>query len=139
MEFNATFIVSIISFILFTLIMNEILYKPVTKIVEEREHLINENYENAHASNEKASAIYADREDKLNKTAAENKKLTAEKLADANNQAKIKTNEAKQNSVEQINSAKSELINKSEVLNNELNSRIDGLAENISAKVLGES
>ena len=40
MEFNATFIVSVISFIIFTLLMNEILYKPVSKIVEEREHTI---------------------------------------------------------------------------------------------------
>ena len=138
MEFNATFIVSIISFIVFTLIMNEILYKPITNIVEEREHMINENYENAAVSKDKTTAIYTDRDEKLSKTAADNKKLTAEKMAEANNIAKNKTNEAKQNSAAQIDSAKQEIQSKSEVLNNEVKGRINELAESISAKVLGE-
>ena len=90
MEFNATFIVSVISFIIFTLLMNEILYKPLSKIIEERENLINDNYENAKASKDHAGAIYADRDEKLSKTAADNKKLTAESLTKANADAKIK-------------------------------------------------
>ena len=65
MEFNATFIVSIISFVIFTLLMNEILYKPITKIVEEREHVINDNYECANTSKDKTTAIYTDRVEKL--------------------------------------------------------------------------
>ena len=138
MEFNATFIVSVISFIIFTLLMNEILYKPVSKIIEEREHLINDNYENAKASKDHAGAIYADRDEKLSKTAAENKKLTAESLTKANADAKIKTTEAKQNSIAQINAAKSDIQNKSDALNNEVKGRIDELADNISAKILGE-
>ncbi len=138
MEFNATFIVSIISFIIFTLLMNEILYKPITKIVEEREHVINDNYECANASKDKTTAIYTDRDEKLAKTAASNRQLTAEKLAEANNIAKNKTNEAKQNSAAQIDSAKQEIQSKSEVLNNEVKGRINELAESISAKVLGE-
>ena len=138
MEFNATFIVSVISFIIFTLLMNEILYKPVSKIVEEREHLINDNYESAKASKEQAGAIYADRDEKLSKTAAENKKLTAETLAKANADAKNKTTDAKQNSIAQINEAKSDIQNRSEALNNEIKGRIDELADNISAKILGE-
>ncbi len=138
MEFNATFIVSVISFIIFTLLMNEILYKPVSKIVEEREHLINDNYESAKESKEQAGAIYADRDEKLSKTAAENKKLTAETLAKANADAKNKTTDAKQNSIAQINEAKSDIQNRSEALNNEIKGRIDELADNISAKILGE-
>lgn len=138
MEFNATFIVSVISFIIFTLLMNEILYKPVSKIVEEREHLINDNYESAKESKEQAGAIYADRDEKLSITAAENKKLTAETLAKANADAKNKTTDAKQNSIAQINEAKSDIQNRSEALNNEIKGRIDELADNISAKILGE-
>ena len=47
MEFNATFIVSIISFVVFVLIMNKIFYVPITKIVEEREKKLKENYDDA--------------------------------------------------------------------------------------------
>ncbi len=138
MEFNATFVVSIISFLIFTFLMNEILYKPITKIVNERESLISENYDNAQKSKQKTSDIYKQKEDRLTQTATYNKKLTAEKMTEANNQAKVKIQEAKDTSVFQINSAKSDLQNNKLTLESEMNSRIDELADSISAKVLGE-
>lgn len=138
MEFNATFVVSIISFLIFTFLMNEILYKPITKIVTERESLISENYDNAQKSKQKTSDIYKQKEDRLTQTATYNKKLTAEKMTEANNQAKVKIQEAKDTSVFQINSAKSDLQNNKLTLESEMNSRIDELADSISAKVLGE-
>ena len=54
------------------------------------------------------------------------------------NPAKNKTTDAKQNSIAQINEAKSDIQNRSEALNNEIKGRIDELADNISAKILGE-
>lgn len=138
MEFNATFIVATISFIVFVLIMNKILYRPVSTVVEMRENLINGNYNAAKLSQNKATQIYTDRDEKLNRNAAENKKLTNEKVAEANLKAKEKTTEAKLNSIEQINSAKVNLQQQSEKLNNELQGRIDEFADNISAKILGE-
>lgn len=138
MEFNATFVVSIISFLIFTFLMNEILYKPITKIVNERESLISENYDNAQKSKQKTSDIYKQKEDRLTQTATYNKKLTAEKMTEANNQAKVKIQEAKDTSVFQINTAKSDLQNNKLTLESEMNSRIDELADSISAKVLGE-
>ena len=41
MEFNATFFVTAISFIVFTFIMNKIFYTPLTKVIDEREEFIN--------------------------------------------------------------------------------------------------
>ena len=40
LEFNATFIVAMLSFIIFMVIMNAILYKPLARIQKEREDLI---------------------------------------------------------------------------------------------------
>ena len=48
LEFNATFFVAMFSFIIFMLMMNSILYKPLSKIVEQREGIINGNYSDAH-------------------------------------------------------------------------------------------
>ena len=53
MEFNATFLVSAISFIVFTILMNKILYAPLEKIVDERENFINGNYSDAKNADEK--------------------------------------------------------------------------------------
>ena len=138
MEFNATFIVSLVSFLVFTFVMNKILYQPITKIVDEREKLINDNHESALLCNEKVCAIHSQKESRLAEVAAENKKMTAEKLHEANILAKNKTNEAKRNSVEQINNAKSVINDETITLNNEINGRIDEFANIICSKVLGD-
>ena len=45
MNFNATFLIAAISFVVFVLIMNQILYKPVEEIVKARKKLVEEkNY-----------------------------------------------------------------------------------------------
>ena len=43
MEFNGTFLIAAISFIIFTLLMNKILYKPVSEIIEKRKLFFEEN------------------------------------------------------------------------------------------------
>lgn len=53
LEFNATFFVAMFSFIIFMIIMNAILYKPITRIEEERENLISKNYKDAEQNEEK--------------------------------------------------------------------------------------
>ena len=47
MEFNATFLATIISFIVFVFLMNRILYAPVLNIMSERKAYINGNYKAA--------------------------------------------------------------------------------------------
>jgi len=46
-EFNATFIVAMLSFALFILIMNTIFYNPVLNMMKKREDYINSNYEDS--------------------------------------------------------------------------------------------
>lgn len=43
MEFNATLLVSSISFIIFVIIMNQILYKPILAIMQQRKDYIDNN------------------------------------------------------------------------------------------------
>ncbi len=59
LEFNATFFVAMFSFIIFMLMMNSILYKPLTKIEEERENLISKNYSDAKLTSEKTENLKA--------------------------------------------------------------------------------
>ena len=53
LEFNATFLVSMISFIVFIIIMNAIFYKPILGVIEERENFINDHYNDAKNSKDK--------------------------------------------------------------------------------------
>ncbi len=137
MEFNATFLVSAISFIVFTIVMNIIFYKPLGKVISEREKFLDETKNDAFQSSSKADAILKDRDDKLNKSVLDAKKLVAEKVNTANENSRAKTSEAKQKSMEEITSAKSNLQTEAQQYKEELKTKVKDLAEVISSKVLG--
>lgn len=137
MEFNATFLVSAISFILFTMIMNKIFYKPLENAMYEREEFINNTLSQAKYSSDKADAILKDKDEKLKKTSAESKKFLTEKITEANKYANEVINQAKSKSKLDIDNAKSDLSVKSDELNKEIQPEIKNLASIISSKILG--
>lgn len=137
MEFNATFLVSVISFIIFTIIMNKIFYKPLENVMDERQKFIDDAKSDALNSNNRADAILKEKEDRLNKSAFDSKKLVADKINAANENSKTLTDNAKQKSQDEISSAKSNLQNEALQTSEELKSKVKDLAEVISSKVLG--
>lgn len=137
MEFNATFLISAISFIIFTIIMNIIFYKPIEKIMDERQKFINDAKNDAFNANTKADEILKDRETRLNQSVADSKKLVAEKVNEANETSKTLTTKAKEKSREEIASAKSNLEHEAHMTTEELKSKVKDLAEVISSKVTG--
>lgn len=134
MEFNVTFLVSAISFILFTIIMNKIFYKPLENVMNEREKFINDNIYDAKLSSDKADAITKDRDEKLSKSQVDAKSLVARKINDANENSRNLTDQAKQKSKEDIKSAKDALIKEAETTERDL--KIEELADVIYSKVL---
>lgn len=137
MEFNATFFVSAISFILFTIIMNLIFYKPISKVIYERQKLIGDALTDAQNSKEKAQELLTNRDYKLNKSAMESRKLIADKIEEANKNSKRLTQQAKLKSQQDIAAAKADLNNQVKVLNSELDVEVKNLAEIISSNILG--
>lgn len=137
MEFNATFLVSVISFIIFTIIMNKIFYKPLENVMDERQKFIDDAKSDALNSNNRADAILKEKEDRLNKSVSDSKKLVADKINAANENSKTLTDNAKQKSQDEISSAKSNLQNEALQTSEELKSKVKDLAEVISSKVLG--
>lgn len=134
MEFNATFLISAISFILFTIIMNKIFYKPLESVMNEREKFINDNIYDAKLSSDKADAITKDRDEKLSKSQIDAKSLVARKINDANENSRNLTDQAKQKSKEDIKYAKDALIKEAESTERDL--KIEELADVIYSKVL---
>ena len=138
MEFNATFLVSMISFLIFTFIMNMIFYKPLGNIISERQGFIDETTKVARNMSYEADRITADREFKLNKAHDDAKKLINDKVTIAKDDAQKRTDEAKKLSSENILAAKNELYSQAEQTKEALKGNIKELAENISQKILGE-
>ena len=69
-EFNATFIVAMLSFVLFIMIMNAIFYKPVLNIMRKREEYINSNYQEAKEFSQRAEEFNTQRNEKIKETQA---------------------------------------------------------------------
>ncbi len=135
MEFNATFLVSVISFIVFVFIMNTIFYKPLEKIITEREKLVADTLNDAKNTKEKSEKLIQEREEKLTKAAVESKEHVAKSLEKANKKAKEQLNNAKTDSFKKIAEEKLNIEKERENATKILDSHIQDLANEIVKKV----
>jgi len=139
MEFNATFIVAFVSFIVFTIIMNLILYKPLSAVVEKRQKFIDDHYEEAKLNTKKADAILRDKERKIEKTKHESKKVILEKTNEVKTQKSEMTAHAQLKAGNTIDSAKETLQKSKDEAQSVLSNQVIDLAQNISSRILGEN
>lgn len=136
MEFNATFLVSAISFIVFVFIMNAVLYRPVIKIMEERQAFLDKNEKDTEDANRQAEEFATMKESELAKARAEAKsivdngteKFKAENKADLDNYS----SEQKQLTEDK----KSELYNEMTSAKETLKQSSDDISRMITDKIL---
>jgi len=136
MEFNATFLVSAISFIVFTILMNMIFYKPLQRIVEKRQRFLDYNYYLAKSNADKSEALLKDRDDKLNGAFASAKNLINEKSDEANAQKDEQTAKARKESQKHLDNSRLYFKNATNSANEELKGQVVTLAQAISDKFL---
>src|SRR5574344_1060235 len=139
MEFNAKFFVSAISFIIFTILMNIILYRPLEKIVDEREDFISKNYTDATDADNKSKSLLQDKADKLAKSKLDAKSLITEKTKDANSQYDKVTKEDKDKNNKFVEDKKTELAKASDETEQAMSNEIVNLAQMISDRILKEN
>mgnify|MGYP004541826757 FL=1 len=137
MEFNATFIVSAISFIIFVVLMNIILYTPLQNIVEERKRTVDNNYNEANANSEKSTALIKDRADKILKAGQDAKSVINAKSNDANLKRDEITQSAKDEAQQNLEANRVYFTNATQEAKEVLKSDVVGLAQSISDKFLG--
>lgn len=138
LEFNATFIVAMLSFIVFIIVMNTIFYKPILSIIDERQRFIDDNLKHAKNSKQKAEEILKQKENRLNQALSKSRKLVSDNIENANKQSKTLIDNAKIKSAQEIQKAKENLNNNKEEMLVDLKNKIIKLAEDISSKILGE-
>ena len=136
MEFNGTFIVAFISFIIFTFIMNIILYKPINDIVQKRKKYIDDNYDEAKDNAQKTKTILEDRKNKLSKARFEAKEKVDTQVNAAKNKKDEITKNAKHQAKESIEAQRLQTLNESNEAKAALKGEIKNLAQMISDKFL---
>lgn len=136
MEFNATFFVTAVSFILFTFIMNKIFYAPLSKVIDEREEFIMGAINDAKNSETQANVLIKNKEEKLEAASEKSRLIITEAANEANANSEALTEEAKRQAQIKVEEAKKNLLSETEAAQNELKSKVKDLAETIASKVL---
>lgn len=138
-EFNATFIVAMLSFVLFIMIMNAIFYKPILNIMRKREEYINSNYSKAKEFSQKADEFDTQRKEQIQETQAKCRMNIKNIVEKAQDDANLKTSEAREQAKKKIQVKKDNLNVEEQNLKNTVKSTIvSDLASSITSKLLGK-
>ena len=136
MEFNATFLVSAISFIVFVFIMNTVLYRPVIRIMEERQAFLDKNEKDTEDANRQAEEFATKKEAELAKARAEAKSIVdngTEKFK-TENKAALDNYSSEQKQLTE--DKKSELYNEMTSAKETLKQSSDDISRMITDKIL---
>ena len=137
MEFNATFIVSAVSFVVFTLIMNKILYQPVSDVIAKREEYIDNNSAVTKENLDNARAIVEakDKEILVSKTEAKNTLMSA--VENANHEKANKEVQLKEEMNNKVSEQKVVLNDEKQKTTMEMKANIDDISDSILSKLIG--
>jgi F0F1-type ATP synthase membrane subunit b/b' len=135
-EFNATFLIAMLSFAVFIIIMNAIFYEPILSIIKKREDYINSNINTANGYENTAQEYTKKHADEIDKKQEECRiefKNTVEILQ---TEATEKIRVAKEITKSKIQSQKDELSKNSDELKKNINNTVIGdLASSITEKL----
>lgn len=138
-EFNATFLVAMLSFVVFIMIMNAIFYRPILNIMRKREEYINSNYNEANSNSEEAQKLDAQRTEKIQQTQNQCRTDIKNIVEEAQNIASKNAQDARAKVKDEIQSRKDSLTRESEALEGALKSGVvTDLASSITSKLLGK-
>jgi len=137
MEFNGTFLASIISFVLFVYLMNKVLYEPMRKIVNERNGFIAENYNIADTNDKKSESLKQEMDEKLLEAKEDARNTYNDTISSFKEKRAEIVREAQEASKENVSKAYEQLNNVSNEAKQSLKNQIISLAEDISEKILG--
>ncbi len=139
LEFNATFLVAMFSFVVFILIMNAIFYNPILRIIRQREDYINSNYEDVKRFDASTKEFTDTRSAKLEQTQKECRHDIRQIVSQAHALANDKISAARENSKNIVKQKKEALISEGENLKNTVKDTVvSDLASKITSKLLGE-
>ena len=137
MEFNGTFLATIITFVVFVFIMNKILYAPILGIMEERQSFIDSNYKEAQDNDKKSEELQNEHDERLDEAKDEARQKYIESVDGYKKQRTDIVFQAQNDASEELNREYDNLENISNEAKERLKTHMTDLANDIVEKVLG--
>lgn len=138
-EFNATFLVAMLSFVVFIMIMNAIFYRPILNIMRKRDEYINSNYDEAKELSEQAEKLDIKKAETIQQTQNECRTEIKNVVENAKGLASKDVQDARTEVKNEIQLKKDSLVRESEALEGVLKSSVvTDLASSITSKFMSK-
>ena len=134
---NGSLVFILVLFLLFVFVMNRLLFRPIGRVLDERQTLTEGATNEARAAVRRYQAKLADYESSIRQARAESYKRLEQDRAAALEERRHVIEAAKQETRDKIEGAKSEIERQSEAARAALESESKQIAETISRTVLG--
>jgi F-type H+-transporting ATPase subunit b len=137
-DFNATLPLMAIQFILLTVVLTFIFYKPISRILEERETSISANLKDASKKLSKADELYKQYDEQLKLARSNAQSVIANSEKEAKDIVSLEVNQARQDAAKLIQQTNKELEAQKSLALEKLETQVDELSQLIKEKLLGK-
>ena len=137
-DFNATLPLMAIQFILLTVVLTVILYKPVAKVIDERESYINGNLTEASDKLIKADELYTEYDEQLKTARINAQSIIAQSEKEAKEVVALEIGQARKDAAKLIEQTNNELESQKSLALNKLETQVDELSQLIKEKLIGK-
>jgi F-type H+-transporting ATPase subunit b len=137
-DFNATLPLMALQFVLLTTILTFIFYKPVAKVLEERETLISGNLATASERLIKADSLYEQYDEQLNAARKDAQNIILESEKEAKEIVALEIDQARKDAARLIDKTNQELEAQKTLALEKLETQIEELSDLIKEKLLGK-
>jgi F-type H+-transporting ATPase subunit b len=137
-DFNGTLPLMAIQFILLTIVLTFVFYKPVSKVLDEREAYINGNLTTASEKLIKADELYKEYDEQLKTARVSAQSIIAKSEKEAKDAVAIEIDEARKDAAKLIDRTNKELESQKSLALQQLETQVDELSQLIKEKLLGK-
>jgi F-type H+-transporting ATPase subunit b len=137
-DFNATLPLMALQFILLTVVLTFIFYKPVSKVIDEREAYINGNLTTASEKLIKADELYKEYDEQLKTARVNAQSIIAKSEKEAKDIVALEITQARQDATKLIDQTNKELDTQKSLALQQLEVQVDELSQLIKEKLLGK-
>ena len=137
-DFNATLPLMAIQFILLTVVLTFIFYKPVAKVIDERETYINDNLTTASEKLIKADELYKEYDEQLKTARVNAQAIIAQSEKEAKEAVALEITQSRLDAANLIEKTNKELEAQKSLALQQLETQVDELSQLIKEKLLGK-
>ena len=137
-DFNATLPLMALQIILLSVVLTFVFYKPVSKVIDDRENYINGNLTTASEKLIKADELYSQYDEQLKTARVNAQSIITQSEKEAKDVVAAEINEARKDAAKLIERTNRDLEAQKTVALEQLEGQVDELSQLIKEKLLGK-